>query len=177
MDKLNKKSPILLYIGLFLVAAVLISAYMVSGLYARYTTTAEGSDSARVARFDVSNNIDDSLAADIKLNFFDPEALSDQFKFTVESKSEVSLIYDVVVTLPDGSYEWLDVTLDGKDVHSITNNVFTFENVSGFDVATNQSKVHELEFSISDAYIGNSEGISDIIDGKVIITVHVEQVD
>lgn len=176
MDKLNKRSPILLYIGLFLLAAVLISSYMVSGLYARYTTTSTGSDSARVARFDVSNSID-SIEADIKLNFFDSAALSDQFKFTVESKSEVSLIYDVVVTLPDGSYEWLDVTLDGKDVHSITNNVFTFENVSGFDVATNQSKVHELEFSISEEYIGDPEGISDIIDGKVIITVHVEQVD
>lgn len=176
MDKLNKRSPILLYIGLFLVAAVLISSYMVSGLYARYTTTATGSDSARVARFDVSNSID-SIEADIKLNFYDSAALSDEFQFTVESKSEVSLVYDVVVTLPSGSYGWLNITLDGKSADFEVGNVFTFENVSDFDVATNQSKVHKLEFAIDNAYIGNSEGISDILSGKVIVTVHVEQVD
>ena len=175
MNKLNKKSPILFYIGLILLAVVLISAYMVSGLYPKYTSMATGSDSARVAKFDVTNNID-SHSADIRLNFFDADALSDSFLFTVESKSEVSLTYDVVVTLPEGTYEWLNITLDGEGDAVINKNEFTFEDVDGFEVATNKPKQHTLVFAIKDEFIGNSEGINDI-DSTVTVTVHVEQVD
>ena len=175
MKKFNKKSPILTYIGLFLLAAVLISSYMVSGLYAKFISTSSGSDSARVAKFDVSSNID-SQEVNIELNFYDADKLTDSFKFYVTSNSEVSLTYDVVVTLPTGNYDWLDLTLDGDVADNQADGVFTFDSVSGFDVATNTDKTHTLTFAVNNSYIGHTGGVSDIL-GKATVTVHVEQVD
>ena len=53
MRKLNNKAPIVFYVSMVLLCAVLISAYMTNDLYASYATYAFGGDSARVAKFDV----------------------------------------------------------------------------------------------------------------------------
>ena len=48
-------------VALLLLCLVMVSAYMTSGLLARYTTSAQASDTARVAKFDVqvtgNNNV------------------------------------------------------------------------------------------------------------------------
>ncbi len=51
MKKLNRKTPIVFYIGVVLLCLVMVSINMTSGLYARYTSRDQSSDSARVARF------------------------------------------------------------------------------------------------------------------------------
>ena len=55
MAKSNRNIPVVFYIGLLLVCLTFFSVHMTSGLYARYTTTASGEDSARVAKFEVTS--------------------------------------------------------------------------------------------------------------------------
>ena len=49
MKQLNIKTPLMFSIVVTLLSALLITSHMVSGLYAKYSTTASGSSSARVA--------------------------------------------------------------------------------------------------------------------------------
>ena len=57
MEKFNNKAPIVFYVSMLLLCAVLISAYMTGDLYAKYSTSASGGDSARVAKFSVSYDV------------------------------------------------------------------------------------------------------------------------
>jgi hypothetical protein len=51
MKKSNKRAPLVFYFGVFVLCMTLFSSHMTGGLYARYTSSASGSDSARVIRF------------------------------------------------------------------------------------------------------------------------------
>lgn len=185
MQKVTQKTPFVFYAGMVLLCLVLFSAHLTSGLYARYTSTSSAGDNARVAKFDITHNITDSQPADIDLHFFKSEDLSDNFIFEVQSNSEVSVKYDVIVTLPEGkTYDWLSITLyseglGSKDPDSVAGNVFTFSDVHSFAPATggSTSMKYTLTFAIRDTYVGNPQGVSNIEDGTVIVTVHAEQQD
>ena len=56
MRQQNIKIPPVFHVGVILLCAMLITSYMMGGLYARYTTSASGGDSARVARFAFSDD-------------------------------------------------------------------------------------------------------------------------
>lgn len=160
-----------------LLCLVLFSMHMTGGLYARYTASESASSGARVAKFDITNQID-SKPVDVDLNFYDPNKLSDVFTFTVASGSEVAVKYDVVVTLPAGhDYGWLIITLDGEEPTDRSDNVYTFRNVHSFAPATDLTQTHTMRFAIEDAYVGNSQGMTNILDGVIILTVHAEQID
>ena len=47
----EQKTPLIFRIGLILMCAMMISCYMMSGIYARYSTTVTGKATARTARF------------------------------------------------------------------------------------------------------------------------------
>ena len=51
MTKSNSKTPLVFRIGLALLCAMILSTHLMGNLYARYSTTAVGSDRARVAKF------------------------------------------------------------------------------------------------------------------------------
>lgn len=92
MTQSNSKTPLVFRIGLALLCAMILSTHLMGNLYARYSTTAVGSDSARVAKFDVT-------ATWVK---DDSSDTSDAYKLTVTNNSEVAVTYDVVATA-DGS--------------------------------------------------------------------------
>ena len=58
MRTTRKSTPTLFYVSLLLLAAVLCTSHLTSGLYARYATSATASDSAQVASFRVSDLVD-----------------------------------------------------------------------------------------------------------------------
>lgn len=178
MKQQDRKAPFVFEFGLVLICAVLVSVCMMGGLLARYTTTASGSDSARVAKFDITNSVD-SQAADIDLHFYDFSKLSDEFAFSVVSESEVAVTYDVVVTMPAGMdyYTWLDLRLDGAEADRVEDNVFTFSNVNVLAPGNPSTGAHTLIFSIQPAHVGNPTTLSDVENGTVLITVRAEQVD
>lgn len=78
--------------ALVLLLLTMISIHMTSGLYARYTTTVEASDSARVAKFDVFVSDTEQLVPIL----MEPGEEVEKF-FAVENKSEVAvkLIFSV----------------------------------------------------------------------------------
>lgn len=186
MRKSNRKTPLVFRIGLALVCALLVSTYMMSGMYARYCTTASGDDSARIAKFSISEDDQwDSVDVDVKLNFYNPAHLESTLDFTVSSDSEVAVQYDVIITLPDdlASYEWLVLTLSRDMGASVTaarvDNVYTIT-AAGTFAASDTTDTHncKLTFSIADANRGNPPaGLSDIKDGNIQLTVHAEQID
>jgi hypothetical protein len=175
MKKSNTNMPIAFYVGLLVVFLTFFSVHMSSGLYARYTTTATGSATARVAMVDLSNTVI-TQDASIALNFFDPNKMSDTVEFQVASGSEVTMKYDVIVTLPEGNYSWMSVVLDEGAVGTVAGNVVTFTSVYTFSPNDATVKEHTLHFSIPQEHQGNLEGFMNA-SGEVQITVHAEQID
>ena len=183
MTKSNRKTPLVFRIGLALVCALLVSTYMMSGMYARYCTTASGDDSARIAKFSVDEN-DHWTINGVVLNFYDPAQLESTLEFSVTSDSEVAVQYDVIVTLPDDlvSYEWLVLTLSRDGGASVTaarvGNVYTIT-AAGTFAANDADGEHvcTLTFAIADAYQGNPPaGLGNFVN-NIQLTVHAEQID
>lgn len=80
-----------------LIVLVLLSTSMLSGLYARYTTSIGGSDSARVARFAVTE--EGELLSFFTVDIQPGSTVSRSV--TVENKSEVAVEYSI---LPASKY-------------------------------------------------------------------------
>ncbi len=87
------KSNIFLQLAGVLLLLILFTACMMSGLYARYTTTAQGSDSARVAKFDTEAIMKNASNTDIAQ--FDislaPGNPDNTYYVVVTNNSEVSV--------------------------------------------------------------------------------------
>ncbi len=104
----------------------IISAYLLSGVYAKFSTSASGSDSARVAKFDVQienepdNQVFNKLGTTADAEQYD-------YKFTVKNNSEVAINYSLKVTfdnaLPANVTLWIDdkkaVSCDGTKTEFI----------------------------------------------------------
>ena len=95
MRQTNKlKTPIVLRVALVLLFAMLITSYMMGGIYARYSTTVTGTASASVAKFDVDAHC-----------VYD--AVIDKYVLTITNNSEVTVSYSVLfmvdgAELPNG---------------------------------------------------------------------------
>lgn len=101
MKQSNKKTPVVFYLSFVLLCAVLITTHMMSGLYARYTTRATSSDSARVAKFRVTDTltVTDSKG-DVVHSFtmFEDSLIpgeSTTYTFAVQNDSEVAVRFSV----------------------------------------------------------------------------------
>lgn len=184
MKQLNMKTPLVFRLGVVLLCVMLMSTHLTGNLYARYSTTATGSDSARVARFSITNTLTTPTQnTAVSLNFYDPEKLKDTITFEVSSSSEVAVEYDVVVTLPSGpdyspDYSWLSITLGDNTTITGTGdaNVFTFSDAGEFAPNSTDKQMHTMTFSILESYQGKPNGLTNIT-GEVQITVHAEQID
>lgn len=184
MRQSNRRTPVVFHVGLVLFCLVLFSTYLTGGLYARYTTTASGSDSARVAKFQITSGSDWTAGQDIhfELNFFDPAKQSQTITLQILSNSEVAVKYDVVLTMPDlpsgCNYDWLEVTIGEKNP-TVEGNVFTFTNLGEFSPNySGSSHEHALIIKIRDDLMGTPPlNFPDIKNGDVQITIHAEQID
>ena len=179
----DKKSNIapsfsIMHVALLLLCAVLLTAHATIGLYASYKSETSGSGSARVAKFQLSSGFSATSAVDVELNFYDPNMLSDEISITVSSQSEVSVSYDVVITMPyAATYDWLIVTLDGKQPSHINENIYTFTLVNTFAPGETEELTHTINFAIDSAFYGAPPVGMTNIDGVAKITVYAEQVD
>lgn len=185
MQKSNTRTPWVFYVGVVVLCCFLISTHFTGGLYAKYSTTAYGEDSARVAKFYANSNIAErAMVESIDLSFFDESKLSCSFGFIVESNSEVDVGYDVIVTMPHevSSYDWLEVTisLDGgvtKPATTRVANVFTFEDVAQISTNDTTPVANVLMFSIKSGFEGKPPtGLTNIAD-EAHITVRMSQID
>ena len=181
MKKLHRRTPVVFYVGCGLLCLALFSTSMTGGLYARFSSTATGNGTAQVAIFDVRNTLQ-SVDTSIDLHFYEPNRSTDSIAFSVTSGSEVSVKYDVIITLPEGAdYTWLEVQLVSDQQTTSADpvlNTFTFSDVGQFDPKDESVHNYTVTFTIKLDYAGKPpSSLDDISDGQVTITVHAEQVD
>lgn len=163
MRKKNKKKiNIPLCAAAVLLCLTMISISMTSGLYAKYTTSSTGSDSARVAGFHVSTTVDSAQANPIALTAAD-DSSSGTYTFTIENKSEVAIKNSVIVKdVPDQ----VKVELNNTAITSTGSGDLTFE---VGELAVGGTATCTLTFSALD---GSTTQTTD-----VTVQVHAEQVD
>lgn len=123
MRKADKKINIPLCVATVLLCLTMFSTYMTSGLYARYTASASGGDSARVAAFVF--DVNDTNGQFLDVSSVNEPGKRETFQFTVRNNngtrtSEVTEKYQVIVerrgslpltvTVTEGSTEVVKLT-------------------------------------------------------------------
>ena len=105
------KINIPLFLAGILFCLTLISFNLTSNLIAKYNTTATGSDSARVAKFNVSTTTSNSNQANIELSAGDSSSTG-TYTFTIANNSEVVVKNSVIVKNVPANVK---VTLNGTE--------------------------------------------------------------
>lgn len=100
MSKSNRNIPIVFYVGLLVVCLTFFSVHMSSGLFARYTTQASGEDSARVAKFEINEDLTITNGqGDVSHEFAVGDTLipsqSTRYTYEVKNSSEVAVKFIV----------------------------------------------------------------------------------
>lgn len=96
----NNKMNIPMLLACVLLCCVMISFHFVSGLYARYSTTSTGEDSARVAKFDVDLNRT-SFSNTMDISF--PDDTLEDISLQINNKSEVAIRYVITAKNESGN--------------------------------------------------------------------------
>lgn len=97
---IRDKKNVAMYLACILLCLVLITTYMTSGLYARYTAEGIASDNARVAKFDVTDEVTEmSVPVDIVPDDYSDGTKQGQQVLTVDvtNSSEVAAEYSLSV--------------------------------------------------------------------------------
>ena len=180
--KSNHRAPSfsVMYVASLIFGAVMITTHLTGGSAARYLSTATNTDSARVAKFDVSCQKVAEAPFHIELDFLDPDKSQDAFAFIAASASEVSLEYEVVILLPEAiaqlvKEDLITVELDGNapTVMNINEGKLVFEGET-FTPGEN-STVHTLTFAASTVAVPENE--ENITDETIVLRIHAEQID
>ena len=182
-----KKVNIPILIALVLLGLTLISSHFTSGLYAKYTRNAEGSDSARVAQFKIETDLDY-----ITLGIAEQEipmlelggelqTTSVALPFYIESRSEVSTVYSVKADFGRALPGYVTLTLsDGTESQTISadgiKTTFEFQDFGTMEIATNNQAVRrDLVLTIS---VPGVEQIAEEFEiPTAMLTVKVDQQD
>ena len=160
MKQLNIRAPFVFRLGVALLCLMLVTFSMVSGLYARYSSTATGEAGASVAKFDVQVTGDDTgVAVDVS------QATDNVYAITITNNSDVTVRYTLSVSGISG----VSVTFDGNIATSST----------GIMPSGTGPISHELIFTVTDWALVTEgmNGQSDSIALDFTITVDIEQVD
>lgn len=152
---------------------MVICAFLWTGVsFCRYISTANGSDSSRVA----AGIVDVTYADDTTIEMETPaddstDIITKDFKFSVSNKSsEVAIQYDVVVKLEKALPEGVELTLDDKTV-SGEEGTHTFSNMGTFQAGKKETREHTLSFT------GDSEKIQQQFETNITVTVKAVQID
>ena len=122
--------------ALVLLCLTMISIHLTSGLFARYTSTATGSDGARVAKWDVKGS-SDSTALTIQ-NI--PDNDSGTYSFTVTNDSEVAMKYSIEFVFETNVSTWMLLTLDKTEKDE--------GKLGGFSSADNKICTFPVEYTL-----------------------------
>lgn len=173
---LSSEKPIVRFLPLPVwLAYLLVCTLLLTGVsFARYITTASGSDAARVAAGLVTVDYDDTN--EIKLVRPSTDGLlTENYKFTVSNgSSEVAIRYDVVVTLDKPLNSGVTMTLDGQPgTETDGEKQYEFTNMGTFAAGENDTYTHTLSFTGDFGTI--RPGTEDTYDIK--ISIRSQQID
>lgn len=175
MGKGSQKVNIPMAAALILLSLTMISIHWSSGLYARYSSSTTYSDSARVARFQVSG----TAGEDITVKCRDQEP--GKYAITIESKSEVAVEYALKVVFEEAiSAEDLEVKLDDQEgAWSDDRKTLTYSNLGTMEPNADP-RTHDLSFKVLDwTYVTAGADNTPEVQKDLNFTVHltVEQID
>lgn len=150
MTKKPLKLNTMLKLAGILLCLVLATTHLASNLYAKYTANDSGSDSARVAVWNVEasgasvSNVKIDLATAATVD----SAIDKTYTLTVTNKSEVASNYDIIVVFNEALSDKIALTLDGgaKPYTTTDNKEFVFSNVGQLAMG-NTSTQHTLSFT------------------------------
>lgn len=152
---------------------VMFSTYLMGGLYARYVTRGSGSDSARVAKFDVVG----SGSGEIALRAESTE--NGVYTVIVKNNSEVDVSYDVDVVFNAAVADWVNLALDGKYAAETAEDgvtTFHFEKVGALDPKDSQTK--EILFQAEAGMTKEMVELSDSLEPMdFTVYIHAVQID
>lgn len=132
--KIKKKTIIIL--------VLIMLAFVNSYLLAKYTSSHTGSNSSRIAKWNVTYDVSDNLSD--TLNLVSGNETKD-YIINVTSTSEVAAKYSIVLSNVPSE---LEVKLDNGSYHTPLNNVIEFNDVGSFrDNDMNTTFRHTLTFS------------------------------
>ena len=134
MNKVKFNIPMCM--ALILLFLTMLSIHVTSNLYARYTVSSEGSDSARVAKFDVTAEVQ-PMGGEQGL-----------FTVSVKNKSEVAVRYNIVVSFTAPMSVAMDWGTSQKPAENT--NFVTFSDAKWVLAPGTESKQHTLKFSMVD---------------------------
>ncbi len=166
MCRNNGKVNIALFAAAVLLCLTLFTTHLTSGLYARYTTTASGSDSARVAKFEVKYTMPNNVVFDLAPSGTQSQSIEIEFtnnsevtvRFGIKITTSVPLPNKLVLKVSDEKY----VTADGSKMEYIIENVWSASPLSG-----------EETFTLTI----DASSVSDAFSGDVSISAVAEQID
>ncbi|MBR2445481.1 MAG: hypothetical protein IKB28_02300 [Clostridia bacterium] len=176
MKKSNKKTPIVFYVGILLACLTLVSIHMTSGLYARYTTSASGQDSARVARFEVTETLqvikaDGTTESTFVVGDVLRPGVSTTYTFTVKNNSEVA----VSLTVQNTKYTIKNTSTDTSRISDTRYEELPIL-VSGEAVVLQPGETRDVKFYLTWDSAKTDPSYGYMID-MVELTVIVQQVD
>ena len=140
---------------------------------AKMVSTAGGSNYAQVAAFIVEAEATDGET--LIIDCIGTKPYTADYSFTVTNTkagktAEVSMQYDVIVTLPEALPEGITMELDNGSIPPIINgNIYTYSHAGTFSVGNLETHTHTLMFS--------TDSNEDIRLRKFIVSVHAEQID
>lgn len=168
MRKKEREKPIFQLV-LLILGLVIISIFLMRGLYARYTSQARGSDQARVAKFEITSEqmeFTDHITAQLA------PGESQEYKIKIKNNSEVSVnckisLENKTLNLHDGSKELLGYQMTGAEQGG-DNNSWYIELSPG--ASTDELKLNiSLEDKIDPVFMGQIDAID--------LKVYCEQID
>ena len=154
MKQVNIRTPLVFRLGVVLLCAMLITFSMMSGLYARYSTTVTGEASAQVAKFDVQVSGDDS-GVSVAVS----PTTDGLYTITIANESEVTVQYTLSVPSIAGINAAFDISSGTLKFGERVKRYLTFT-VADWDLITK-----------------NMSGNNDSISFDFTVTVNIEQVD
>ncbi len=155
---------------LAMVVAILLGSFAIGATAAKFLSEWKGAGSISVAQWDVTAKFTGE-STDFILADREGERTA-EYPFTVTSKSQVALSYDVVITLPTALPNSAIIAFAIKDNDSkpkVSGNVYTFSDVGTF-TAQGGTNEHILIITATDFwYAINQEGVE--------VEIVAEQVD
>lgn len=158
------KKNIPLRLAAVLLCLTMVSAYLVSGLLARYTAQGNGDDAARVAGFRPTA----SLSPDSGLIQYDAAHTGDYtltYQITVKNPSEVAVDCGLVVSFADDALNDSKIRLDGGADQTITGADMDFGSLGRLNANDTTVATHTLTFTVTKAFV--EEKIAATSDSKL----------
>lgn len=164
----SRQLPLYVYLAYLLVCTFLLTGVS----FSRYISSANGSDSARVAEGIVVVTHDANTTIEMDRPGGTNSTTSEEFKFRVSnSVSEVDIQYDVVVKLDEALPAGVTMTVDGNPCSGNSNNTYTFSSMGTFAAGEEKTNTHTLSF------MGNYDVIWEQSERDITISVQAEQID